>query len=313
MARTTRGSSASPAKAPATAKARVVATPGANVASPRKVGRPPKNSGREQQQEMPTPPSTGTNGNSSSNNNNTKVSKSSTAAAATAATGGSGDGKRFSCPYCGQAFSRKYDMQKHSRKHTGDKPYKCGVCGRQFVQVGSLAVHMVSGVEASFAVCSTHSRTGRCIIRRRLFFVEIQLFFKPYLQGDTSGHRLHLIIICRILPGQEEYGQDFQGIGRQGRWSSQNQCQRMPVADLTGRPVSDTKYSTAVDRCAAVQNLQIAAPAPALAKLRRLFPARPHRRDAVQMQHLRQGLRREGATEAPRENAHRREAVSDQL
>ncbi len=32
--------------------------------------------------------------------------------------------RKFKCPYCKQAFSRKYDMEKHSRKHTGDKPYK---------------------------------------------------------------------------------------------------------------------------------------------------------------------------------------------
>ena len=42
MTRTTRGSSASPAKGAAPAKARLVATPGATLPSPRKVGRPPK-------------------------------------------------------------------------------------------------------------------------------------------------------------------------------------------------------------------------------------------------------------------------------
>ena len=148
MARTTRGSSASPAKGASPTKARLVATPGATVASPRKVGRPPKAEshsaaaaarGRQHQQEIPTPPSTGSNGKSAEAPNNIKAGKNSSASAtagAAAAVSSNGEGKRFSCPYCGQAFSRKYDMQKHSRKHTGDKPYKCGVCGRQFVQVG---------------------------------------------------------------------------------------------------------------------------------------------------------------------------------
>ena len=81
--------------------------------------------------EVPSPAKNGTNG------------KAATPESAKKAAGNK-DERRFSCPYCQQAFSRKYDMEKHSRKHTGDKPYKCGICGRQFVQVGSLAVHMRS-------------------------------------------------------------------------------------------------------------------------------------------------------------------------
>ncbi len=40
---------------------------------------------------------------------------------------------KFKCKFCQRGFKRKYDMEKHCRKHTGDKPYKCGICGKQVV------------------------------------------------------------------------------------------------------------------------------------------------------------------------------------
>ena len=43
----------------------------------------------------------------------------------------SDDEMKFKCEFCDRGFKRKYDMEKHSRKHTGDKPYKCGICGKQ--------------------------------------------------------------------------------------------------------------------------------------------------------------------------------------
>ena len=40
--------------------------------------------------------------------------------------------KTFSCPHCDRTFTRKYDVIRHQRIHTGSKPYKCPCCMKGF-------------------------------------------------------------------------------------------------------------------------------------------------------------------------------------
>jgi uncharacterized Zn-finger protein len=41
----------------------------------------------------------------------------------------SGD-KPYKCHICGRGFSVKSYLQNHIRTHTGDKPYTCDICGK---------------------------------------------------------------------------------------------------------------------------------------------------------------------------------------
>ncbi|KAJ8959440.1 hypothetical protein NQ318_022132 [Aromia moschata] len=52
--------------------------------------------------------------------------------------------KPYQCqwPECEWRFARSDELTRHYRKHTGAKPFKCGVCERSFARSDHLALHM---------------------------------------------------------------------------------------------------------------------------------------------------------------------------
>ncbi|XP_053405319.1 zinc finger protein 62 homolog [Mercenaria mercenaria] len=49
----------------------------------------------------------------------------------------------YSCSVCKKTFANPANVARHERIHTGENPYKCKICGRQFRYESTYSVHMV--------------------------------------------------------------------------------------------------------------------------------------------------------------------------
>lgn len=52
--------------------------------------------------------------------------------------------KPFVCALCGRRFAQKTYLTTHERTHSGERPYACIECGKSFSQKSSLNVHLRS-------------------------------------------------------------------------------------------------------------------------------------------------------------------------
>ena len=60
----------------------------------------------------------------------------------------------FKCSYCGKMLKTKKSLEAHEREHTGEKPFKCDICGNGFKSDGVLLNHK-QGVHKVFGPKST--------------------------------------------------------------------------------------------------------------------------------------------------------------
>ncbi|KAI8886254.1 hypothetical protein K501DRAFT_124127, partial [Backusella circina FSU 941] len=69
----------------------------------------------------------------------------------------------YSCSYCQRHFSRRHDLERHTRVHTGIKPYKCPACNKCFARSDARRRHWKSEVQCNInhVVAALLKRKGR--------------------------------------------------------------------------------------------------------------------------------------------------------
>ncbi|KAH3709805.1 hypothetical protein DPMN_069270 [Dreissena polymorpha] len=86
---------------------------------------------------------------------------------------------RFECQFCNRHWCSNVDLQRHLRTHTGEKPFKCGMCDKQFADKSNFYKHVLCDMkDISF------ERFKVCLICNKMF--QSQTFLDRHIRSHTG-------------------------------------------------------------------------------------------------------------------------------
>ncbi|XP_056588136.1 zinc finger protein 675-like isoform X2 [Triplophysa dalaica] len=130
-------------------------------------------------------------------------------------SGRAADKDSRACPQCGKSFTRKSDLNKHIRSHTGERPYACEQCGMTYIHKHHLNRHIQMHIGERSFKCD---QCGKTFVRKDNLNVHKEVHTKPYrcdLCGKCFLYQHILQAHMRRHPGEKAFnctscGQSFK-------------------------------------------------------------------------------------------------------
>ncbi|XP_068225141.1 zinc finger protein 813-like [Palaemon carinicauda] len=115
--------------------------------------------------------------------------------------------KRCTCSECGKTFSNKFNLTKHLRNYTGERPYKCNVCSKTFNVKNNLIRHLGIHTEQKSYNCDVCSKTytTRAHLTVHLRIHSGERPYKCNVCSKTFTAKHNLTAHLRIHTGERPY------------------------------------------------------------------------------------------------------------